>query len=243
MKIRVNSLLATLVTCVLIVHGMAGCGNSSSTTASNGNATADQSAIRSDAAALDANSDPGEAAKQTVAVFLDCLRRGDETTANSMLTSKAREELKKTAWVMQPLGTPEGKFTIGRAGFPYQDQSAVLIESRWQEPNAPGTPEIVMDIVCELYQEAEGWRIAGMAVNLPGEEDALVIDFENGQKLQEMLDLANSPNSNNSPAQGAVSPSQLPNPASNTQLPSLPEFPANNGSQIASPPNSAGVLR
>lgn len=187
--------------------------------------------------------DPLAAPKQTVAVFLDCLRRGDEATANSMLTTKARAELQKTAWAIQPLGTPEGKYTIGRAGFPYEDQKVVLVECKWKEPVAANEPELNMDIVCELYEDTDGWRIAGMAVTMSGEEEALVIDFEDGTKLQEMLDLANgisnSGGTSQLPPTGTVG--GQPN---NTSLPAFPEYPpAAGGTQIALPPNSNPVLR
>lgn len=221
-----------------------GCGGSAPATSSNNQGSASQtdSLGQSTTTNSSAQSDPFAAAKQSVAVFLDCLRRGDEATANSMLTSKAREELLKTAWVMQPLGTPEGRYTIGRAGYPYADQKVVLVESRWQEPSIPNQPEMAMEIVCELYQEAAGWRIAGIAVTMVGEEESLVIDFEDGAGLQQMLDLANgiSPpaNSTQTGATGAQA-TQV-----NISLPQLPEFPASNGSQqIAQPPNSGAILR
>lgn len=128
---------------------------------------------------------------QTVALFLESLRRGDEATANSTLTPLARAELKKTAYVIQPLGTPDGKYTIGRLGYPYQDQTVALVECQWREPATANEPELLMDIVCEVHQETDGWKIAGMAVTVAGENEPLVIDFEDGQRLQQMLDMAN----------------------------------------------------
>lgn len=243
-----SKLLATFALSASSLGFVGGCGNSTVSSNSGGRDPAVAHPNATDASVLassaGSNADPASAAKQTVAVFLDCLRRGDETTANSMLTSKAREELQKTAWVMQPLGTPEGQFTIGRAGFPYEDKSVVLVESRWQEPGASEGNAVAMDIVCELYQEAEGWRIAGMAVNLPGEEDALVIDFEDGKRLQEMLDFASSGNPSGSPAQPVAQPGAYPSSLDHTQLPALPQFPSADGTQIAAPPtNSNGILR
>lgn len=131
------------------------------------------------------------APQQTVAMFLDSLRRGDEATLNSTLTVLARNELKKTAYVIQPLGTPDGQYKIGRLGFPYQDQTVALVECQWREPATAKEPELLMDIVCEVHQETDGWKIAGMAVTVAGENEPLVIDFEDGQRLQQMLDMAN----------------------------------------------------
>jgi len=221
-----------------------GCGGSQgAATAERGSATSTSTdRIDRTGSATGSEVDKLAAPKQTVAMFLDCLRRGDEATANSMLTTKARAELQKTAWAMQPLGTPEGKYTIGRAGFPYPGENVVLVECRWQEPLAADQSELAMDIVCELYEEVQGWRIAGMAVTVTGEEEALVIDFEDGAKLQEMLDIANGITPAGDRAQ-VTQPGVQSGPTTNAGLPPIPEYPAASGSQIALPPNTGNVLR
>lgn len=132
-----------------------------------------------------ASTEPGE----VVALFLDSLRRGDETTANSVLTAQAQTELAKTDYVIQPLGTPEGKYTIGRVGFVDGDTSTGLVECMWSEPNpVAGQPAIEMEIVCEVHKEAPGWRISGLAVKMAGTEETFVLDFENAQSLQAALE-------------------------------------------------------
>lgn len=136
---------------------------------------------------VDANN---TAPQQTVALFLDSLRRGDEATANSMLTSLARAEVQKTDYAIQPPGTPDGEFQIGRLGFPYEDQTVALVESQWREPATQTEPALTMDIVCEVHLEGSAWRIAGMALTVAGESEPLVIDFEDGQRLQQQIRLA-----------------------------------------------------
>ncbi|MBX3421604.1 MAG: hypothetical protein KF752_08620 [Pirellulaceae bacterium] len=180
--------------------------------------------------------------QQTVGIFMDSLRRGDEQTANSMLTSKAREELAKTAYVVQPLGTPEGRFEIGDVGYPYPDKTTALVECLWHEPATASDPALVMEIVCELYQESAGWRIAGMAITVQGDQEPLVIDFENGQYLQQMLDMANG----QAPAAGTNQVAQPTQQTSqyNNNLPALPNFQnGNNDFQTAQPPAALPVLR
>jgi hypothetical protein len=141
----------------------------------------------------------GSAPQQTVGIFLDSLRRGDESTANSLLTTKGQQEVQKTTYKIQPLGTPEGEFKIGRLGFPYEDKTVALVECQWREPATKTEPELQMDIVCEVRQETQGWRISGMAVTVlndpttTGDPETLVIDFEDGARLQQMLDSANGP--------------------------------------------------
>ena len=222
-----------------------GCGASAPVATQGDQGTANNSSIadRSQAGfSPTVSAEQGSAPQQSVAIFLDCLRRGDELTANSMLTTKAREELQKTAYAVQPLGTPEGRFEIGRLGFPYPEKNVALVECQWREPATATEPELIMDIVCEVYQESEGWRIAGMAVTVQGEDEALVIDFEDGARLQEMLDIANGQPPAGQAGQGAqpVQQSVQLNPA---DLPALPQFAPSDNSQIALPPNSGAFLR
>jgi hypothetical protein len=127
---------------------------------------------------------------QTVAIFLDSLRKGDERAANGVLTALARQELAKTAYQIQPLGTPAGQYKIGRVGFPYAEKTVALVECTWVEPPVEGNAQEVMDIVCEVHQETDGWRISGIGVTIPGSDQALVLDFEDAASLQATIDAA-----------------------------------------------------
>jgi hypothetical protein len=127
---------------------------------------------------------------QTVAIFLDSLRKGDERAANGVLTTLARQELAKTAYQIQPLGTPAGQYKIGRVGFPYAEKNVALVECTWVEPPVEGNAQEVMDIVCEVHQETDGWRISGIGVTIPGSDQALVLDFEDAASLQATIDAA-----------------------------------------------------
>jgi hypothetical protein len=171
---------------------------------------------------------------QAVAVFLDSLRRGDETAANGVLTTRAREELQKTAYQIQPLGTPDGKYEIGRVGYPYEEKNVALVECKWTEPMPAGQAPLVMDIVCEVHQEAEGWRISGLGVTMADTEETLVLDFEDAASLQETLE-------------GSAQPQQTANtqtlPSSEFQ-PNMQAQPSTEPAQLAFPPiNNAPLQR
>ena len=85
---------------------------------------------------------------------------------------------------MQPLGTPDGRLLVIRAGYPYPEEKIVLVESRWQEPSL--TSQVGNGYCLRTLSKTKG-RICGMAVTMVGEEDAIVIDFEDGARLQQML--------------------------------------------------------
>lgn len=177
---------------------LTGCGGSNQSQANTENSTTTNSSVANAPAPV---SDPAfkpkidesvdSPTKQTVATFLDSIRRGDEATANMMLTPLARAEISQTQYVIARIGSPEGTFKIGRTGFPYPDQNVALVECQWNEPASKTQAEVVMDIVCEVRKEDEGWRISGMAVTVVGENEPLVIDFEDRNQLQRLGQMTN----------------------------------------------------
>lgn len=185
-------------TCGLLLVAAIGCGQAAPETADSGksqpaaaapmqNNVAQANATPEPVVTSGAGTEPGE----IVALFLDSLRRGDENAANGVLTSTAQAELAKTDYVIQPLGTPDGSYKIGRVGFVDGDTSVGLVECLWTEPNPEaGQPPIELDIVCEVRKEPEGWRISGLAVKMSGTDDTLVLDFEDAKSLQQALEQA-----------------------------------------------------
>ncbi|QDV25366.1 hypothetical protein [Aureliella helgolandensis] len=205
-------------------------------------------------------------ASESVAVFLDALRRGNEQAANGVLTQKAREALAASQYGIQPLGTPEGVYKIGRVGFPYaEDQGVALVECTWQEPPVDDQPAEKLDIVCEVRKTVEGWRISSIAFTIPETEQTVFIDFEDTASLESTLASAMG----DAPPAGAAG-EQLPNqtanessvglpsqsmpPAGNATVNSFPDFPSPNSqpsqgsvetppTQIAMPQFGAPVQR
>ena len=99
-----------------------------------------------------------------------------------------------------------------------------LVECQWTEPSAAGQEPDVIDIVCEVHQEAEGWRIAGLGFKIAGTDETLVLDFENAASLQETLESAT----------GTAAPqTQTVQAASANSASGLPALPP---PQLASPP-------
>ncbi len=170
----------------LLLLAAVGCGgkDTSTTTAEGQNGATPTAAAQTAVVTNGASTEPGE----IVALFLDSLRRGDEKAANGVLTAQAQASLAKTDYTIDPLGTPDGKYTIGRVGFVDGDTTTGLVECVWSEPNPEaGKPPVEMEIVCEVHKEPQGWRISGMAVKMAGTEDTFVLDFEDPQSLQQAL--------------------------------------------------------
>ncbi|RMF42947.1 MAG: hypothetical protein D6753_06335 [Planctomycetota bacterium] len=187
----------------LAALGLAGCGGGNTESTAGGSAEAAQSAqvvaqgvstpeTPESGAESTTIIDEGESSQpaQCVAVFMDSLRRGDERAVNAMLTAKAREELAKTSYVIEPLGAPEGQFQIGRVAFPYEEKNVALVECVWTDPPVADQPAVSMDIVCEVHLEPEGWRMSALGLNIPGTDEALVLDFEDAAALQATIDAA-----------------------------------------------------
>lgn len=212
---------------------MVGCGDSGKPAAQTAQQAAPETApTKSSVTVVSAGAETAPA--ETVAIFLDSLRKGDERAANGVLTALARQELAKTDYSIQPLGTPAGQYKIGRVGFPYAEKDVALVECTWTEPATADIPAEVMDIVCEVHQDTEGWRIAGIGVTIPGTEQTLVLDFENAAVLQSTIDAVTgqttaTPTSNlaaDQPGQAA------------TALPALPSYPdaSSGGSDTSTQP-------
>lgn len=253
---RFHTATRLLSLCALLVPTAVGCGGNSSSTASkpqeNTPATTSPQIVNSEPeSSVTVVDGAGTAPAQSVAIFLDSLRRGDERAANAMLTSRAREEMAKTAYALQPLGTPEGAYQIGRVGFPYPEKTVALVECNWSEPPVDGEAQLSMDIVCEVHQEPEGWRISGIGVTVTDTEDALVLDFENAASLQATIDAATGQGASPQTTANLPSPDNGGAAQSSNQLPALPSFPngvdtpsAEQPQQIALPPlNNAPLNR
>lgn len=211
-----------------------GCNNGSNNTAQN-NSTPAQPTTAAKPIVVDAvGTEPG----QVVAVFLDSLRRGDEKTANGVLTGLARQEVQKTNYQIQPPGSPDGKYEIGRVAYLPENNRVALVECQWTDPAPAGQNPEVTEIVCEVHQETDGWRISGIGFKLPGVDELLTIDFENANSLNETIDAATAALQPN--AQPSASPQTHSVQGANPALPPMP----NGQTQIALPPiNNLPVQR
>ena len=150
-----------------------------------------------------------------VSQFLDQVRRGGANSeAGQFLTQKAQSELKRIGRSVQPIGSPDAHFDVIRAVKVPEEDNAMLVESRWTEPNPDGTKS-EFQVVWSVEQESTGWRISGLALLEEGTETPTVIDFENGNMMAQWLadDAGEDPGLANSPAPSSGNPSQAAAPS------------------------------
>lgn len=133
------------------------------------------------------NQDPSQA----VTAFLEALRSGDDQVAEALLTTRAREETARHNLTVQPPGTPNATYQVGRVEYPDKQQGTAYVECRWTERYKDGT-EDAFDVVWVMRFEQAGWHVAGMATQLGDTEDVVMLDFENPQEMLEKVRQAES---------------------------------------------------
>ncbi len=135
---------------------------------------------------------PTASPTDVVSQFLDLIRRGGEdSNAGILLTKKAQSELKRIGRTVQPIGSPDARFTVTRSE-PVPDQpDAALVHSIWTEPNGEGVGT-EFQVVWALQKELSGWRISGLALEITPNADPQIIDFEDGQRMAQLLDVTES---------------------------------------------------
>lgn len=153
--------------------------------------------------------------EEVVAAFLDGMRTGNAAVIESLLSTRARQEIKAKGLDIAPIGSPKAQFEIGKAEYADpKDPNTMLVSSNWLEPGSNGQPVGEYEVVWALVKEPNGWRICEMAVDTHQEgEEVQVVNFEN------LADIAPDPAS----ARTAALPAgATPPPSAPASAPALP---------------------
>ncbi len=149
---------------------------------------------------------------QVVTVFLNAMRGGDSPTTESLLTGKAREELTKHSLSVDVQSAPNATYQVHRAEI-LQDASGAHVRSVWTERFDDG--DETYEIVWALRHQQEGWRVAGMAMELLPGQPMQFLNFEDPadmlRKKEEAIAQMQAP-----AVQTAQQPRQPANPAART---------------------------
>jgi hypothetical protein len=121
------------------------------------------------------------APEQVVSTFLAALKAGDEATTAALLTSKAREETAKHEIAVAPQSAPGATYQVSQGQILADNPDGAHVNSVWTETYPDGT--ITYEIVWVLRRQPDGWRIAGMALELIPGQPPQFLNFENPQDM------------------------------------------------------------
>ncbi|MBU6386743.1 MAG: hypothetical protein ACKN85_01155 [Pirellula sp.] len=197
--------------------------------------------------------------EEVVGAFLEGMRTSNAQVIETLLSTRARQEIKAKGLEISPIGSPNASFEIGKAQqIDPKDPNVMLVSSNWIEPAAVGMPSTEYEVVWALIKEVDGWRICEMAVDTHTEgEEVQVVNFENlsevvgEQPTERTASLpsgstqappppVNAPGLPSLPALPSGSPQGLPAapslPSTPAGTPGLPALPASSGASLPSVP-------
>src|SRR5262245_26369811 len=132
--------------------------NSGQAPAAGSNAT--NSAPRPQPIAVRANATPD----YVCTVFLGALKTTASATIESLLTTKARQELARHQLSVDVLSAEHATYQVRAAEILPTDPNGAHVSSVWTEKFDDG--EETYEIIWALRRQADGWRLAGMAMEL-----------------------------------------------------------------------------
>ncbi len=128
------------------------------------------------------------APEQVVTTFLAALKAGDEATTAALLTTKAREETAKHEIAVAPQSAPGATYQVSPGKVLEENPNGAHVSSVWTETYPDGA--ITYEIVWVLRRQAEGWRIAGMALELLPGQPPQFLNFEDPQDMMQKHEAA-----------------------------------------------------
>jgi hypothetical protein len=170
----------TLSTLLAIVVGLVGCSSKKAVDSAGAGTTANmatnaqpgvQPKVATQPIAVPASATPD----QVVTAFLNALRSGDSPTTESLLTATARQELAKHSLSVDVQSAPNATYQVRPAEI-LADQSGAHVKSVWTEKFDDGNE--TYEIVWALRRQQDGWRLAGMALQLIPGQPMQYLNFE-----------------------------------------------------------------
>lgn len=120
---------------------------------------------------------PGDAAPdQVVTVFLDAMRAADGKAVEALLTSKAREETIKHNMPVEPVAAPHAQFQVAAPQYLPMNPNGAHVQAQWIESD--GMLTYTHTVIWVLRRQADGWRIAGFAIELVPGQGPQFLNFE-----------------------------------------------------------------
>lgn len=117
---------------------------------------------------------------EAVQLFLEAVKRGDDTSAGLLLTPTARQTTHEVGMVVAPPGSDTASFQV--AGVERLDDTTARVGSSWSDTAPDGQSQT--DEIVWLVRKSEGrWRIAGMTAKVFGDRPPIELNFEDREAL------------------------------------------------------------
>jgi hypothetical protein len=107
--------------------------------------------------------------------FLEAIRTGNDEKTINMLSTLAREKTAAKSLSVAPTATDTAKFTVGKVDYVGEDGARVAFT--WTDLDINGQWK-TDEAFWVARRDHDGWKIAGMAIQIPEIEKTLVLNFE-----------------------------------------------------------------
>jgi hypothetical protein len=125
--------------------------------------------------------------EKVVTEFLNAMKTGNDGVAAGLLTATAREETAKHSLAVQPPGSPTAEYEIGEGQLAEDDPSVAQVGCVWTEKDAEGTDHSE-EVVWVLKKQPEGWRVFGMATQMPTRTEPVFFNFEDPAEMTSLME-------------------------------------------------------
>ena len=123
-----------------------------------------------------------EAAKSTVASFLEAIKRGDDEGARSMLTKIARAKTQEMGISVAPPVSSSATYSIRDCEMVAETDDLAHVGTTWTDTDPDGftTTE---NVIWAVRLDPEGWRVVGMATRVFDDLPPLLLNFEDPEDM------------------------------------------------------------
>lgn len=164
----------------IVMLSLVGCGSGKKPTTAEGKGTATAQAGADDENTLTITEE--STPDIVVSGFLEALRSGDKDSTAALLTTKAREETTKNNISVDPTSSPDSMYEVAEPKYLADNPKGAHVDSVWHEKLEDGS-DASYTITWVLRKESNGWRVAGMALEIiPGEEPRF-LNFEDPEDM------------------------------------------------------------
>jgi hypothetical protein len=119
---------------------------------------------------------------EAVAQFYEALRSGQDSEIAALLTDKARAETANSGLDIQSQGSARLEYELGEVQFVDEAMQGAHVRSLWID-FTPDGERVGTEVIWVLRQQADGWRIAGMATQVIEDELPLLFNFEDPEDM------------------------------------------------------------